>query len=107
MEIRLAASRNSAEIVVADRGEGVPPGAGDKIFDPFYTNKTSGSGVGLSISKRSVEAAGGALRIQSRKGGGTRAVVVLPRENVRRGDLPQPDPPGGSPTQADPRRSSS
>ena len=92
VEIRLAASRNRVEIAVADQGEGVPPGAGDKIFDPFFTNKTSGSGVGLSISKRFVEAAGGTLRVQSRKDGGTRAVVVLPRENVRRGETPQVNP---------------
>ena len=107
VEIHLAVSRNRAEITVADRGEGVPPGAGDKIFDPFYTNKTSGSGVGLSISKRFVEAAGGTLRIQSRKDGGTRAVVVLPRENARRDSPAQVNPTRGNPPQADPHRSSS
>jgi two-component system sensor histidine kinase HydH len=89
VEIRLRTARNRVEIAVLDRGEGVPRGAGDKIFDPFYTNKTSGSGVGLSISKRFVEAAGGTLRIQRRRDGGTRAVVVLPRENAPRGDTPR------------------
>lgn len=107
VEIRLFVSRNRAEIAVADRGEGVPPGAGDKIFDPFYTSKTSGSGVGLSISKRFVEAAGGTLRIQSRKDGGTRAVVVLPRENVRRSDTPQINPTRGIPPQGEAHRRSS
>jgi two-component system sensor histidine kinase HydH len=107
VEIHLAAFRNRAEIAVADRGEGVPSGAGDKIFDPFYTNKTTGSGVGLSISKRFVEAAGGTLRIQSRKEGGTRAVVVLPRENLPRGDTPQVKPPRDGPGEAAPHRRSS
>jgi two-component system sensor histidine kinase HydH len=96
VEIRLSASRSRVEIAVADRGEGVPADAGEKIFDPFYTNKTSGSGVGLSISKRFVEAAGGILRVQSRKDGGTQAVVVLPRDNTWREDPPQAGPSGRS-----------
>jgi two-component system sensor histidine kinase HydH len=90
VEIVLSTSRSRVEIAVLDRGEGVPVGAGEKIFDPFYTNKISGSGVGLAISKRFVEAAGGALRIQSRKDGGTQAVVALPR-----GNPPQANPSGG------------
>ena len=107
VQIRVSGSRNRAEIAVADRGEGVPPGAGDKIFDPFYTSKTSGSGVGLSISKRFVEAAGGTLRIQRRKHGGTLAVVVLPRVNVRRGDTLQANPGRDNPPRVDPNRSPS
>jgi two-component system sensor histidine kinase HydH len=93
MEIALSASRNRVEIAVLDRGEGVPADAGEKIFDPFYTNKISGSGVGLSICKRFVEAAGGSLKIQSRKDGGTRAVVVLPIGHTGRGNAPRSNPP--------------
>lgn len=92
VQITLSTSRSRAEIAVLDRGEGVPAEAGEKIFDPFYTNKINGSGVGLSISKRFVEAVGGALRIQSRKDGGTEAVVALPR-----GNPPQANPSRGNP----------
>jgi signal transduction histidine kinase len=91
VEILLSTSRSRVEIAVLDRGEGVPEGAEQKIFDPFYTKKISGSGVGLSISKRFVEAVGGDLKIQSRIDGGTRAVVALPR-----GNPPQANPPGRS-----------
>jgi two-component system sensor histidine kinase HydH len=79
VEIAVSASRGKVEIAVLDRGEGVPDYAGDKIFDPFYTSKISGSGVGLAISKRFVEAAGGELSLQNRKGGGAEAVIRLPR----------------------------
>jgi len=92
VEIRLSVSRNQVEIEVLDRGEGVPEGAGQKIFDPFYTNKTRGSGVGLSISKRFVEAVGGVLKVQGRRGGGTRAVVSLPRSSPKQVNTPQDDP---------------
>jgi signal transduction histidine kinase len=81
VEIAVCASRSRVEIAVLDRGEGIPEEAGDKIFDPFYTGKTSGSGVGLSISKRFVEAAGGELRVRNRKEGGTEAIIVLGRGN--------------------------
>jgi two-component system sensor histidine kinase HydH len=104
VQIALSASRNRAEIAVLDRGEGVPADAGEKIFDPFYTNKISGSGVGLSISKRFVEAAGGTLRIQSRKDGGTRAVVALQRGNTPRGNSPKANTPSNSPKANTPRR---
>jgi two-component system sensor histidine kinase HydH len=66
---------------VLDRGEGIPQEVAEKIFDPFYTSKIDGSGVGLSISKRFVEAAGGKLSVQNRKDGGSEARIVLPRGN--------------------------
>ena len=81
VEILLSASRNRVEVAVLDRGEGVPAGAGDKIFDPFFTVKISGSGVGLYISKHFVEAVGGELKIQDRKDGGSEARIVLLRGN--------------------------
>ena len=77
----MSAPRGKVEIAVLDRGEGIPENAGDKIFDPFFTSKISGSGVGLSISKRFVEASEGQLMIHNRKGGGTEARIVLPRGN--------------------------
>jgi signal transduction histidine kinase len=81
VEILLSISRGRAEVSILDRGEGLPADAGEKIFDPFYTNKINGSGVGLSISKRFVEAGGGTLKIHNRKDGGAQAVVTLPREH--------------------------
>ena len=104
VQIALSRSKTRAEISILDRGEGVPADAGEKIFDPFYTNKISGSGVGLSICKRFVEAAGGALRVQSRKGGGTRAVVSLPRGNLARVDTPRLKPPRDNPPPTRPHR---
>ncbi len=72
---------NKAKTVVVevlDRGEGLPDGAKDKIYDPFFTTKTSGSGIGLSISRQFVNARGGSLSLSIREGGGTKAQVVLP-----------------------------
>ena len=80
VELRCSAQRNRAEASVLDRGVGIPPEIRAKVFDPFFTSKTKGSGIGLAIARRFVEAAGGQLELADRPGGGTIARVLLPRE---------------------------
>jgi two-component system sensor histidine kinase HydH len=63
---------------VLDRGDGLPAGDMKTLFDPFFTTKVHGSGIGLAISLRFIEAAGGTLELSSRESGGTRARVTLP-----------------------------
>ncbi len=70
--------KDSVVVKVLDRGDGLVKDSKDKIFDPFYTTKINGSGIGLSISREFVTAAGGTLRLYDRDGGGTVAEVVLP-----------------------------
>jgi two-component system, NtrC family, sensor histidine kinase HydH len=67
-----------ARIDVLDRGTGLAPDAEAKLFDPFFTTKSRGTGIGLSVCKRFVEAAGGAVTLSARDGGGCRARVLLP-----------------------------
>jgi signal transduction histidine kinase len=63
---------------VADRGPGLSDDTVDKIFDPFFTTKENGTGLGLTIAHRLVEAHGGNLSARNRSGGGAEFVVVLP-----------------------------
>ena len=65
-------------IEIYDRGNGIAQEDLDRIFDPFFTRKSAGTGIGLSISQRFVEAAGGTLRLENRKDGGVCATVELP-----------------------------
>ncbi|AEJ19338.1 two-component system sensor histidine kinase NtrB [Gracilinema caldarium] len=65
-------------ILVSDRGSGIPESLRERVYDLFYTTKTTGSGLGLSISRRYVELAGGRLFHQNREGGGTTFIVELP-----------------------------
>ncbi len=78
--IDVGLSRDNGRVVltVSDRGAGIPAGAEEKVFDPFFTDKIHGSGIGLPLSRRFVEAAGGTLSLRPREGGGTEARVVLP-----------------------------
>ncbi len=70
--------KDSVVVKVMDRGDGLAKGSKDKIFDPFYTTKINGSGIGLSISREFVTAVGGTLKLYDRDGGGTVAEVTLP-----------------------------
>jgi signal transduction histidine kinase len=66
------------ELRVLDQGPGLPPEVIDRIFDPFFTTKPHGTGLGLTIAHRLVEAHGGGLRAQNRAVGGAEFVVTLP-----------------------------
>ena len=60
----------SVEVAVTDSGPGVPPEVIDKVFDPFYTTKSGGLGMGLPISRSIIEAHGGRLWAEHARGGG-------------------------------------
>lgn len=62
-------------IEVEDSGPGIPPELLDEVFIPFFTTKTSGSGVGLSISKQILQLHGGDIRVSSQPGAGARFVL--------------------------------
>ena len=80
VELGLRRTRDGAEIRVADRGPGLPAdAAGEHVFDPFYTRKEGGFGVGLAVSKRFVEAAGGSIALKNRDDGpGAECIIHLP-----------------------------
>ncbi len=66
--------------MVADTGDGIPPEDLPRVFDPLYTTKPpgKGTGLGLPILREIVDAHGGTVRLESRPGEGTIAVVCLP-----------------------------
>lgn len=65
-------------ITIADDGPGIAREIRDRIFQPFFTTKHRGTGLGLPIAKRAVELHGGELSIESPEGGGTTVTVKLP-----------------------------
>ena len=75
------------EIRFSDTGEGIPPENVQKIFQPFFTTKASGSGLGLSISQKIVDNHRGTLHVSSEQGKGSTFLVSLP--------LTLPTPPPG------------
>jgi two-component system, NtrC family, nitrogen regulation sensor histidine kinase NtrY len=65
-------------VTVSDTGPGMSRAELDRAFDDFHTTKEGGTGLGLSIVRRLVLDLGGALRIETAPGAGTRAIVELP-----------------------------
>ncbi|MCE5334903.1 MAG: hypothetical protein LLG06_09955 [Desulfobacteraceae bacterium] len=66
-------------ITISDTGSGIPAGEEKRIFDPFYTSKKNGIGLGLAISHEIVVAHGGEIRVESEAQKGTTFHVLLPR----------------------------
>jgi signal transduction histidine kinase len=66
------------EIRFSDNGPGIEPEVLQRIFIPFYTTKTKGSGLGLSLCQRIIRDAGGDIEVRSQIGQGTIFTVVLP-----------------------------
>ena len=64
---------------VRDNGPGIEPEVAARIFDPFFTQKQSGTGLGLPITRKLVEAHGGEIELDSELGRGTEFVVTFPK----------------------------
>jgi signal transduction histidine kinase/ligand-binding sensor domain-containing protein len=77
------AGESGVEICIADNGAGIPKAIKDKIFQPFFTTKPTGSGtgLGLSLSYDIIKAHGGDLRVKSTEGEGTEMIFFLPIGN--------------------------
>lgn len=66
------------EITIADRGPGILQEDHDRIFEPFFTRRRGGSGLGLAVSLGIVRNHGGTIEVEDRDGGGTVFRVRLP-----------------------------
>jgi signal transduction histidine kinase len=71
---------NGVRIDVADKGVGIPPGLADRLFDPFFTTREKGSGLGLYVAKSVVDAHDGEVIIKPNTAGGTVVSVFLPED---------------------------
>lgn len=72
--------RNEGRLVVRDTGVGMDDDQLEKIFNPFYTTKEEGTGLGMAITHRIVEDHGGIMNIDSSPGEGTTVEILLPTE---------------------------
>jgi two-component system sensor histidine kinase HydH len=85
VELRLQRARlggpretSALELQIIDDGVGIPTGDDARVFQPFFTTKAKGTGLGLPISRRIVEAHGGEILVRSRPGRGTTFRIRLP-----------------------------
>jgi two-component system, NtrC family, sensor histidine kinase HydH len=78
VRIQLRRRKDELNIVFEDDGEGVSPERLEHIWDPFFTTKDQGTGLGLGIIKTIIEAHGGRVNIENRPQRGARLMAVLP-----------------------------
>ena len=79
-EVVLSVCRQGDDVLieVADNGPGIPDEVRASIFDPFYTTKRHGTGLGLAVTRSIVEAHGGTIQCLPRAEGGTRFLISFP-----------------------------
>ena len=93
LTVMTRAQGDRVEIVVADTGQGMAQDTFDNLFQPFYTTKVGGTGLGLSVSQKIIHDHGGDISVQSKPGAGSSFTIDLP---VPPPDAPEP-PPGEPP----------
>ena len=79
IRISVSADDHTCRIAVADMGPGIPPDVRERMFTPFFTTKSRGTGLGLSTAKRLIEAHHGGIYVECPPGGGTIVTIELPR----------------------------
>jgi signal transduction histidine kinase len=66
------------ELTVRDFGPGVAPEMMDKVFEPYFTTRPDGTGLGLALARQTARAHGGSLSVTGAPGGGAAFVLALP-----------------------------
>ena len=78
ISIRTSRVENFAELSVSDRGPGIPEDKLEEVFEPFFTSKAEGMGMGLSIARTIIEAHNGQISAKNRDHGGATFRIRLP-----------------------------
>jgi signal transduction histidine kinase len=78
LTVGASAGAGGARITIADTGPGIPAAAREEIFRPFFTTRTKGTGLGLTVARELVTAMGGRLGLETEVGRGTTFLVELP-----------------------------
>jgi signal transduction histidine kinase len=80
INVQICSNDNAVEIIFEDQGEGIAEDILEKIWDPFFTTKSKGTGLGLGIVKNIIESHDGTVHIRNRSLSGARVTVRIPVE---------------------------
>ena len=78
LRVTAAIEEDAIQLVVADTGVGMDAVAVERAFEPYFSTKTAGSGLGLANAKRNIELCGGSISLTSQPGAGTTVTIRLP-----------------------------
>jgi len=83
LTITLYPQRSNIAIEFADTGHGIAPEAMENLFEPYFTTKEKGTGLGLALTKKLIEDHGGQITVESEIGVGTTFVITLSRKPIQ------------------------
>lgn len=86
LSVSLQATRNAVQLRISDTGPGIPLDQQELVFNPFFTTKANGTGLGLPIVHRIVTRHGGTVLLESNPGKGTTVVLRFPCRNLPDGE---------------------
>lgn|GEM_PF-6930084 len=86
VKFNIAEERGTFDVSVADTGPGIPPEAQTKVFEPFYSTKAKGMGLGLPIVFQIIQRHNGTIKIDSTPGKGCAFIISLPLQKTSPGD---------------------
>ena len=92
LSVSATANVHAVALVVRDTGVGLDETALSHVFEPYFSTKVSGTGLGMAIAKRNVELNGGSITIASRKGEGAAVTMRFPAESDGGRDALAPPP---------------
>jgi two-component system sensor histidine kinase HydH len=78
--VRARATNGTVELAVADDGPGIAPDLRARVFEPVFTTRADGTGLGLAVARQIVEAHGGRIEVGDEPGGGACVSITLPVE---------------------------
>jgi nitrogen fixation/metabolism regulation signal transduction histidine kinase len=91
LRVTTAPHDGGAQVTVSDTGVGMDADALERLFEPYFSTKATGTGLGLTIAKRNVELNGGTIAVSSVRGSGTTVTITLPpRDRDAGGPAPAP-----------------
>jgi len=78
LDLAVGERDGGVEVAIGDHGPGIPPDQKARIFDPYFTSKADGTGLGLTLVRQTVETHGGSIRVTETPGGGATFLLWLP-----------------------------
>jgi signal transduction histidine kinase len=79
IDVTVSGGPDGTRVVIADHGPGVPADLRERVFDPYVTSKSEGTGLGLALVRQTVEAHRGVISLSETDGGGATFTITLPR----------------------------
>jgi signal transduction histidine kinase len=77
-------------VSIRDNGPGIDAATAQKVFEPFFTSRSNGTGLGLAVTKKLVERHGGTIELHSIPGHGAEFVLTFPRQRPAPEVTPRP-----------------